>query len=425
MASVNSHEEKTSDVFEEKEEFESSRSPEEIYHELGPTALFLRTTTARKAAVLAASRAAKEQEEENARRAAEEKRKNVQKMLQEASLAGMFSLKPILPILQSGRSEWSCFLRRGSVLGLCLSDLLDDPEIHLAPYKQEEYDDAFNQRLQKLNKHMLRSPKQALSFAKLQAQEQHFDQDYRPLFSTLTDKQLRKAVHAFKASTPQFNLSEFRSDRALLFRESIKHSDRVAAITTLFWLAADRNATNTICKREYMHLNRKFQIVILGMYDQGLGMEMALRDWEFDCDENGLLPFNGLLNSLFLLADMFAGKLDEETYLAFLTTIAQRVMRFEGSEGNGRLVFREDTKIIPRKAFEYIRSEFPKWTAFEIPSTSAECRKLYGTSSAQIENLVDDIVVAKSRARHSLAETAQPLSRAITKGLHHRRSKKK
>lgn len=367
------------------------KSPQEIYEELGPTALFLRTTTARKAAVLASSKAAKEQEEENARRAAEARRKQMEKQLRQGSLCGLFELKPTLPRLQSGESEWEPFLTRRSVLGLEFADLLrlDVDANGSAPSREAP------EWLASLNADFIKSPKKKLTFEDLKQHDQTFDSDVLALFGSRPRIRVVQQVIQHFVQENEHLLKEKRaplskaysSDRAILTRESIRTSPRFNALVTLFWLAADIDDNNTLTRDGYLLLNRKLQIAVLGHFDDGYGYELAERDWEIDAQGEDTLQFAKLAASLFLLADMFVSKLDENNYCYFLQSLAQRTLHVDMAT-RSILEFRADHHIISRKTFAFVQHSHPSWRAFEVFDTPKETRKFFGQNTVQVENII-------------------------------------
>ena len=150
-----------------------------------------------------------------------------------------------------------------------------------------------------------------------------------------------------------------------------------------------------------------------------------------------LISIATLFCSLWLLADMFAPALTEDAYCQFLDTIAQRTLRQDQDAAAGRrLVARDDEMVIPRKVYELVASEFPKWRAFPVPRSPRESRKMYGRTDAQVEDEEerrDECAEAKDepaegkRAEDGLLPLVRPdeqdalrrdsLARSITRGI--------
>lgn len=376
--------------------------PKQTFEELGPTALFLRTTYARKLAVIAASKEAKQQEEANAIIAQEERKRKIKLMLQEASLAGEFQLQTPLPFAQDGSSKFSAFFARQSILGLSFEDLLDQENAKAQPEEpcndeveskcesKEESKRSDNQgdAIAAMTAQYVCSKRKTLSYRDLQKNEALFDDDYRHLFEHVADdKKLRKQIAAFKPpADEEHDQASFMTDHALLVRESILRSERFVALATALWLAADADGTNTMTREKYLALNRKLQICILGRHDPGFCDELAQRDWELDKTKGNAVSFDTLLCSLFLLADMYSHKLSEDAYCGFLSTIVQRMVRIDPATKDC-LCLRKDSHIISRKTFQFILHERPLWTAFPLPQNPQECRACFGKSVWQIENM--------------------------------------
>ncbi|GBG26754.1 Hypothetical Protein FCC1311_029752 [Hondaea fermentalgiana] len=405
----------------------SEKSPQEIYGELGPTALFLRTTTARKAAVVAASKAAKEQEEENARRAAEARRRHMEKQLRQGSLCGLFELKPTLPRMQNGESEWEPFLQRRSVLGLEFVDLLvrknaqtqarrsSDPFRSKASVVEDEAPEVYPTPswLADMNADYIRSAKRRLSFDDLKSHDSSFDADILALFGHRPKvRDIRRRIQDFienndsvlKEKRAALSRS-FASDRAVLMRESFRESPQFNALVTLFWLAADIDENNTLSREGYLLLCRKLQIAILGYHDAGYGYELAERDWALDAQGKDTLTFAKLSASFFLLADMFVNKLDEHAYCGFVHALAQRVLRVDAAT-HSILEFRTDANIISRKAFAFLQHEFPSWEALDALDTPRATRKFFGRNTFQVEDICGPQPRDAARKGH-LAATIQ------------------
>jgi hypothetical protein len=250
------------------------------------------------------------------------------------------------------------------------------------------YDDDEDDAVASLSKRLVRSKRKKLSYQDLQRNKTLFDDDVRHLFEHIKDDQkLRKQIMAFTPPPQQErDLASFTCDRALLLRERILHSGRFLALVTVLWLAADVDGTNTMTREKYLLLNQKLQICVLGRHDPGFCDELAARDWELDKGERGSVPFATIVNSMFLLADMYVSELTEDAYCDFLSSIAQRVVRIDPM-AKASLVFRDDARVISRKTFQFIQSERPSWAAFPLPADVSECRRMFGTSVWQTENM--------------------------------------
>ena len=48
------------------------------------------------------------------------------------------------------------------------------------------------------------------------------------------------------------------------------------------WLAADSNGSNSLEENEYIALNKKLQIAVLGNYDEVSGLALSKEDWKMD-----------------------------------------------------------------------------------------------------------------------------------------------
>jgi len=333
-----------------------SPHPDDVYKELGPTALFLKTTTARKAAVLEASRAAKEREEGNAEMTYTRRLLRIKKALQESRLSGQFRLHPMLPALQTGESEFAGFFERGSIFGIALNDLLNEAEDLEISVQDEILDRGF---------------------------KRHFDDDFRSLLGPMkmSKKSIMESIDRKIGEAPQVKKQVFVGDKSLLQRESLSRSPKFEALCTVIWLAADVDACNTITKSNYLALCRKLRIALLG-FDGG--EKLAERDWKKDSKAQGFLSFRTFVSAFFVLADMFAEHLTEDSFVDFLEMIAERIVKVKKQ---GHLALREDNAVISCKVFRFLRGEHPSWRAFPEFRSAAKVRKAFGRNVDQIENL--------------------------------------
>ena len=70
-----------------------------------------------------------------------------------------------------------------------------------------------------------------------------------------------------------------------------------------FWKLVDTDNSGLIDEEEYVALNLNLQRAVMDDYDEDKGREIALREWEFDCQGEHALDERLFMLSFFQLAD--------------------------------------------------------------------------------------------------------------------------
>jgi len=346
-------------------ELEDTTDYESIMDELGPTALFLRTTTARKVLVLAASRAAKEEEERTADMARSVTKRLEKHLLQQASMTGEFRILPCLPSLQSGQRDMQLVIHRRSILGISFQDLVGDNDEKVVEFSTTE-------SLKKITEQLKQLERCPITISELRCKRVVFDRDLEHLLKNQTENFKNYSISTRATFDHNFD------DRSILKRGLIKDSERLKSIVTLIWLAADREHLNRLCKSDYHRLNRKLQIALLGKYDDIYLKTLTDRDWELDSDNTAYVTFSQVYSSMFFLADMFVNTIEENNYAAFLDDLAQRMIILDLT--TNRVRFRHDETILSRKLFSFVKELHSSWRAFPETSSVKLTWELYGES---------------------------------------------
>jgi len=183
----------------------------------------------------------------------------------------------------------------------------------------------------------------------------------------------------FEELRTKYNVDEdstdpFGNEKYLLLRESIRFSPRIRSLITMVWLAADDDSSGRLDKEEYLMLNQKLQVAVIGDYDRVQGKQLAEEDWAADSKGNDHLTYSSFSQSWFELVDMWTDGVSEEIYFQFLYQLVQRMIC---KNDDGALCFRINTKIPSQESYEKQHLMKSASDIF-VPPTPLETRKLYG-----------------------------------------------
>ena len=123
--------------------------------------------------------------------------------------------------------------------------------------------------------------------------------------------------------------------------------------------------------KEYLKLNRKLQVAVIGRYDPIEGYQMALHDWEIDTGDSDYLTFAMFKKSWFQLVDLWTEEVSEEEYVAFLDQLIQRLLR--RSSVSSDILFRNDSDILSTDEYQYMQ----EYERILVPDTPAEVFRMY------------------------------------------------
>ena len=93
------------------------------------------------------------------------------------------------------------------------------------------------------------------------------------------------------------------SDSSLMARESLRFDPTIRKGLRQFWDLVDMDHSGLIDEEEYVQLNLNLQRAVMDDFDESKGREIALREWEFDCQGQDALDERLFTMSFFQLAD--------------------------------------------------------------------------------------------------------------------------
>lgn len=163
------------------------------------------------------------------------------------------------------------------------------------------------------------------------------------------------------------------SDQMLLMRESIRFSARIRSLLTMVWLAADADFSGKLDHTEYMLLNQKLQVAVIGEFDPVEGVEMAQRDWTMDSQGRHHLNFSRFSQSWFQIVDLWTDDVDEDLYYDFLYQLVQRLLI---RDKDGTLRFRENHEILSQDEYNKLVAS-GKWKHLNIAENPMIARQMY------------------------------------------------
>eukprot|EP00741_Cyanophora_paradoxa_P018476 tig00021070_g17839.t1 len=137
---------------------------------------------------------------------------------------------------------------------------------------------------------------------------------------------------------------ELFTDQALLRREALRFSPRVATWSLLFWRSIDLDNSNTLEENEFMPYAMLLYKVLHGSWDEATARAACAEDWHSDRRGKNYINCETFLLSLFQLADTWTENIDEAEMVEFLETLFACVMRWDEARGGFSLRPLEDVR---------------------------------------------------------------------------------
>ncbi|GBG26144.1 Hypothetical Protein FCC1311_023642 [Hondaea fermentalgiana] len=193
--------------------------------------------------------------------------------------------------------------------------------------------------------------------------------ELRQFYLGSKEERVQRAASLTEEEKAEYEL--INSDQMLLQRESIRFSARIRSLLTMVWLAADSDFSGKLDKPEYMLLNQKLQVAVIGQFDPVEGAAMAEEDWEIDSSGLDHLNFASFSHSWFQIVDLWTDEVNEDVYFAFLNQLVQRML-IVGE--NGTLRFRENDDIVSQEEYEELKAQ-GRWQGIEVAANPLEARR--------------------------------------------------
>ena len=124
------------------------------------------------------------------------------------------------------------------------------------------------------------------------------------------------------------------NDSSLLARESLRFDPTIRKALKKLWILVDSDKSGLIDVEEYVALNLNLQRAVMDDYDDTKGRQIALREWEFDCQGEEALDERLFMLSFFQLADAWRdGPIVPEAYCFFLDFLMDRTAMVDPDTG--------------------------------------------------------------------------------------------
>eukprot|EP00741_Cyanophora_paradoxa_P014999 tig00020830_g14472.t1 len=137
--------------------------------------------------------------------------------------------------------------------------------------------------------------------------------------------------------------AELFTDKALLRREALRFSPRVAIWSVLFWRSIDLDNSNTLEEHEFMPYAMLLYKVLNNAWDESKARAACTVDWHSDRREKNFINCETFLLSLFQLADTWTENIDEGEMVEFLEILFNCIMRWD--EPRGRFTLKSPDEV--------------------------------------------------------------------------------